>query len=131
MNLIRVTVHTDTDETPDLSYLDQTDAEMGPGFEAESAERRRAYEAGDWEMVGVYVTAHLLSDYGVTHTLRSMGLWGIESDSGDEYLHDVAVEEMLAIVTDLRALGITDDQIAAAIPPTFHADIIGPTPLVP
>lgn len=77
--------HVVVDEFADLSWLDQSDAEMGEGFELHARERRAAFDRGDLWMVGVFVTLH---DGQGREVARSAGLWGIESDSGDDYFDE-------------------------------------------
>ena len=74
------------DEDPDLSWLDQSDAEMGEGFEAEARERKEAFNRGDWWMVGVVVSA--MDETG--HKLAETSLWCVESDSGSDYFRTIA-----------------------------------------
>jgi hypothetical protein len=83
--------HVVLDDDADLSWLDQSDDEMGEGFEAHAKERKEAFERGDWCMVGVFVTLH--DDKGAEIT-RSAGLWQIESDSGESHFANVADEEI-------------------------------------
>jgi hypothetical protein len=54
----------------DLSWLDQTDAEMGEGFEAFAAERRVEHERGDMAMMGAILRD---ADGEIVSSL-----WGIE-----------------------------------------------------
>lgn len=95
------------DDRPDLSWLDQTDKEMGEGFEAESQKRKEAYHRGDWHMIGVRAVAHITvvrKDRTATYTLRSPGVWGVESDSSEEYLQEIFDEECAALRADIDAL---------------------------
>lgn len=96
------------DSDPDLSWLDQTDDEMGEGFEAQAAERKASY-GDDWEMIGIRATAQVLIPMGGAsnmQTIESPGLWGVESDSTDEYLHQIEDEQLDELRGILDALGI-------------------------
>lgn len=85
------------DENPDPSYLEQE------GFE----DRLKEYRRGDFNFVGVRAEADVEMG-GVNQKLTSGGLWGIEDDSGDEYLrNDVGKEEYLSLVDILEEIGAT------------------------
>ena len=84
---LKLTYRIVVDEDPDLSWLDQTDEQMGEGFEAASIKRIEAYGYNMWEMVGVVVE---LSWHGVV--FESASLWGIESDSDDTYFDEIVTE---------------------------------------
>lgn len=95
------------DDHPDLSWLDQTDKEMGEGFESEAQKRKDGYQRGDWHMVGVRAVADVTivrKDRTATYTLRSPGVWGVESDSSEEYLQELFNEECTALRADIDAL---------------------------
>ena len=87
------------DDDPDLSWLEQTGAEMGEGFE-EQARQRLADYGTMWEMVGVVVE---LSWHGAT--LESNSLWGIESDSDSEYFETVAKDLVDEIIGKIERIG--------------------------
>lgn len=97
------------DQCPDLSWLDQTDEEMGEGFEAQSNERKASYGSG-WEMLGCVAQATVSYPIGGNsrrlQTLSSGGLWGIESDSDRAYMQSVAQEQLTELVDHLTAFGI-------------------------
>lgn len=78
------------DEDPDLSWLEQSDADMGDGFEAEATARLQAYGNDEWRMVGV--RAVMVSVDG-ERIATSPGLWNVESDSSPEYLAQIFEEE--------------------------------------
>jgi hypothetical protein len=67
-------VEWEVDHDADTSWLDQTDDEMGEGFEAFATERKREHERGDVVMMGAILYA---ADGNVLTSL-----WGIEL-SGD------------------------------------------------
>jgi hypothetical protein len=87
------------DDAPDPSYLEQKDL----GFE----DRLEAFNRGDFGFVGVYARYELHNwQTGVTTTIRSAGLWGIESDSDANYFQQVFDEERQSLIDDLEAQGI-------------------------
>lgn len=107
---ITITVERLHDDSPDLSWLDQTDDEMGEGFEATATERKADYGTG-WHMVGVQAIASYLIPVGgggasSIQTMTSAGLWGIESDSEPEYFVQVEDEQISEVRAMLDALGI-------------------------
>jgi len=88
------------DETPDASYLEQE------GFE----KRRGEYNRGDFSFVGVRAVAeiHMPMDRKravfITSRIRSPGVWGIESDSGEDYFNQVFEDETEILMTMLNSL---------------------------
>ena len=91
----RIIVTDDSDA--DTSYLDQE----GLGFE----DRREAYHRGDFGFVGLYLEADVLIPYGadsIISTIRTPGLWSIESDSGESYFRSVAHDEYTILAEMLR-----------------------------
>jgi hypothetical protein len=98
---IRVVVEHDPD--PDVSFLEQEDLE----------DRLAAYRRGEFDFVGVRAEADVLVEDTV-QTLTSGGLWGVESDSGEEYLVGVAVEEYEQLRRVLKTVGVPTAQLPAA-----------------
>jgi len=101
LRLLYVRVEDDPD--PDVSYLEQE----------EFAERLAAYQRGDFTFVGVRVEAEIIIS-GTVQTLMSPGLWGIESDSGEEYIEEVAVEEYGELRKILTDIGVPTAQLPQA-----------------
>lgn len=91
-----VTIKRIEDDDPDTSYLEQE------GF----ADRLEQYRSGAFCFVGVYAEA-VIRVGGVRQVIRSSGLWGIESDSDEEYFEEVGGEEVIELHTMLSELGIT------------------------
>lgn len=86
--------------SPDASYLEQE------GFEDRLAEYRR----GDFHFVGVRAAIELQipnrnQGYYIQR-LESPGLWGIESDSGEDYFNEVFIEEKAILADMLEELGV-------------------------
>jgi len=98
------------DYDPDLSWLDQTNAEMGAGFEEQSKSRKESY-GETWEMLGVVAEATCSypfeSNIGTRlETFTSGGLWGIESDMDDNTRQDYENEQLADLVNHLSHFGI-------------------------
>jgi hypothetical protein len=70
--------------------------------------RMEAYNAGEWHMCGVRASVVLSIPHGdsfITQKITSPGLWGIESDSGEDYFNEVFAEESDTLADMLRELG--------------------------
>ena len=67
--------------------------------------RLQLYRDGSWHMIGLFMRADVDVN-GETITVRSGGLWGIESDSGRQYLMEVAVEEYDQLERELAGMGV-------------------------
>ena len=100
---IVITVERLWDDDPDLSWLDQTDDQMGDGFEDAARERTEGYRRGDWHMIGIRAYADVYVN-GVRQRLTSAGLWGIESDSDEDYLRSIEEEERDELAEIIRAI---------------------------
>lgn len=100
------------DESPDLSWLDADsgrytdveDVEERERYEREDAARLQAFYDGGWHMKGCWAEAKVLVG-GVTQTIRSGGLWGIESDAEDGYAREVEDDERHELLKILESLG--------------------------
>lgn len=103
-----ITVWHRPDEDPDLSWLEQ-DCFAHDGYGA----ARLASYGHDWHMIGIVAEAEI-TVAGVIQTITSGGLWGIESDSSDDYLREVADEELAALRDILVGLGFAADAIDGA-----------------
>ena len=93
----------------------------------EDAERLAAFHRGDWWMIGIRARAIVtVGDVVIGHTSKgpclrdfdfvaeSSGLWGIESDSGDDYRAEMYEEQIAELADALHALGFSHSDIAAA-----------------
>jgi len=88
------------DEYPDVSWL----------CDAADRERLDAFHEGIWHLIGIQAAANVLIPLGghlVTQTVTSPGLFGIESDSDEEYLDEVYAEECASLIAMLGAIGVT------------------------
>lgn len=111
--LVKIEIVTEGDWSPDTSYLDLEGNE----------ERKEACERGAFEFVGIYARAkvdhHKPNEGGGyqfigTTEYRSGGLWGIEDDSGREYLQAIADEQEAELREILKEEGFTEEEIADA-----------------
>jgi hypothetical protein len=96
------------DEVADASYLDQDCF----------ADRREAYERGEFSFVGVRAEAEVVIQ-GVIQTLMNGGLWGIESDSGKNYIQEVAETQWAALRDILLTVGVPASELPAAVNPSW------------
>ena len=89
----------DDETTTPLEYMDESD----------DKERIAAWRAGDWGFVGVRAKATIYVPAGggnfTTYTLTSAGLWGVESDSGEEYFASIFEDEQSGLIADLKKIG--------------------------
>lgn len=92
------------DEDPDTSWMDDD----------ENKDRRTEYERGDFQFVGVRAEADVVVE-GILQTLTSAGLWGIESDSGEEYIVEVAGKEYAELRKVLVAVGVPTTQLPTEV----------------
>jgi hypothetical protein len=113
MHIDEIKVEWLPDNYPDLSWLDQDDTEMGEGFEKESEARKEAY-GRDWWMQGCVAKATVSRPCGQGNrrieTFTSGGLWGIESDSDQDYLSTVENDELADLREHLEAFGVKWDE---------------------
>lgn len=100
--VIEVTDH--PDYAPDISWLDQTDDQMGEGFEEHAHERKEGYRRGDWYMLSVVAKATITGEINGRELTREEfnACGGIESDSGSDYLREMADELKAELMADLR-----------------------------
>src|SRR5215472_2019551 len=103
-----VTVRRINDCNPDTSYLEQE------GFE----KRLDEYNRGHFEFVGIRAEAEVSfptsPNYALIQRVTSGGLWGIESDSSEEYLQEIEQEELRQLREQLHAMGFSKRAISAA-----------------
>lgn len=102
--ILSIDVERIADNDPDTSYLE----------EDEFMDRLRGYERGAFGYIGIRAKAIVRLNGDLTQTITSGGLWGIEDDSDDDYLKSVAEEEKAALVSELLAMGFTQEQIDKA-----------------
>lgn len=100
--LVNVTIKWVEDDNPDLSYLDE---------ETYYNKLRRNTYGESWYMEGCYAEAeiHIPAQQGGFSTIqriRSGGLWGIESDSDDDYKHEIEQEQLANLKGQLEQLNV-------------------------
>lgn len=69
-------------------------------------ERMESLNNGNWYFMGIIAKAEIRTESGTMQVIRSGGLWGIESDSG-EYLEEVGKEELENLRLELESLGFS------------------------
>lgn len=104
-------VSEDTDG--DASYLEQDYDDVVDPIERQKyknydAARLKALALGDWYFIGLRARATIVitrdTGYSTVYELTSAGLWGIESDSGEDYLQSVYEEECATLRADIEAM---------------------------
>lgn len=106
------------DIQPDHDTRPEEDLFQNADYIAEDTARLDAWKRDEWYFTGVLavakiefmLTAHPLGSAGF-EKISSGGLWGIESDSVDEYFAEVYAEEVEDLKARLAALGIGEDKI--------------------
>lgn len=81
-------------------------------YARQDAARLAAWEAGEWCETGCFAVAKVRSPSGVVQTIRSGGLWGIESDAGEEYRREVEQDSLDDLRRELEAFGVALDGFA-------------------
>lgn len=66
--------------------------------------RLKAFRAGAWHFEGCYAVARVTVN-GTRQTIRTPGLWGIESDSDNGYRREVEEEQREELLDLLNSLG--------------------------
>ncbi len=138
--IVKIAMETPYDETADLSYLGeysqkpaqhyidrQERGDMGRHelryfnfgcgdleYIEQDYARYEAYNRGDWCAIGVRAVAEVMIN-GVRQKIKSSGLWGIESDSGADYLQETYREQLEELRDMLDELGFTSAEIDAAV----------------
>lgn len=87
------------DDSPDSSYLEQD----------EWSDRLEAYRNGDFGFCGVYLEAKIKipNEQGyIISSVRTPGLWSIESDSDKSFFRETANDEYWTLRNMLVELGI-------------------------
>ena len=95
---MRVIVESDPD--PDASYLEQEEFE----------DRLKSYKKGDFELQGVRAEAEVVIE-GITQTLTSGGLSGIESDSEENFFDEIIAKEWETLRAVLKTVGVPTEQL--------------------
>lgn len=105
----------------ELPYFIATNSAADTGNpESVDQDYRRMEDYGNgWVMVGVWIEAEVtVAECGrgssVIQRIRSGGLWGIESDSSDEFFAEVEAEEFTQLRAELSAMGFSKSAITRA-----------------
>jgi hypothetical protein len=92
--------------------------EEGEEVRERMEERKRRWEQGEWWMTGVRAAAKVRwydesapDGHYLIETISTPGLWGVESDAGEEYLDEIYREELTTLRDMLKAMGFSDDDI--------------------
>jgi hypothetical protein len=81
-----------------------------PDYRAEDEARLKAWFDGGWYFLGIRARATIKLPYGsnpdcwISSELYSPGLWGIESDSSEEYFEEVYRDERALLIDMLASL---------------------------
>lgn len=78
-----------------------------PDYQAEDQARLDAFYEGDWRFVGVRAKAIIVivrHNTATRYELASPGLWGIESDSEEDYFAEVLGDECNTLKADIAAM---------------------------
>ena len=77
-----------------------------PDYEREDRERIASWRRDEWWYIGIYVEVGLVVA-GTAQTIRTAGLWAIESDSDSAYFEEIAEQEYEELLGILEALGVS------------------------
>jgi hypothetical protein len=80
-----------------------------PDSPMQDYKRMEALQRGDWQLLGVWAEAILrVTVNGMTQQqrIRSGGLWGIESDSSQEFIRSVQLDELADLRAQLEAFHV-------------------------
>ena len=66
---------------------------------------------GDWFYIGIVATARVQTGTDIVQKIHSGGLWGIESNAGEDYHTEIEQEELKALREELKAVGFTEATI--------------------
>jgi len=102
------------DEMSDISYLQQYDInDKDPEirkYAKQDKERLESLYAGNWYFIGIQAKAEIRIN-GIGQVITSGGLWGIESDSGDDYFDEIYQEQKEELKNSLLELGFDAKEI--------------------
>lgn len=103
---IKIVCDIQLDDSADVSYIGNIATTLEENLADEA--RLQSYYHGDWHMIGVRATAEISIPYGeiswtIAH-ISSPGVWGIESDSSEEYLKAIYAEETAILLSMLDSI---------------------------
>jgi hypothetical protein len=76
--------------------------------------RMEELNKGYWYFIGIRAEASIQLVGDLTQKITSGGLWGINSDAGEEYFTEVEGEQRNELRDELKAIGFTERQITKA-----------------
>ena len=100
-------VEADEDANPE-DYLFQD-----PEYREQDQERLDAFNRGYWRMVGVRAEVEV-TIAGTVQTIRTPGVWAVESDSGQSYFNDLGTQEYAELLAILAEIGIPKNRVPKA-----------------
>ena len=106
VRLAAVRVVRDEDTDPDVSYLEQSE------FKGRLAE----YKRGKLHFYEMRVEADVELEGGVHAVISSTGVAGIESDTTEEELDDLIVEEWRSLRAALKTVGVPTAELPIEVP---------------
>ena len=93
------------DDNPDLSYLNTED----------HRDKKRLADYGNtWVSLGIFAEAEVSykeNDHKRLEWFRSGGLWGIESNSDEDYLEAIETEQIQDLLHHLKRFGVNINSI--------------------
>ena len=118
LELISIKRLTEFDEDPDISWLQQdyedcTEAEQIL-YKDQDKKRLDALNNDEWNFIGIQAKAEIHIN-GISETITSPGLWGIEDDPDESYLEEIYQEQKDELAEMLRELGFSDAQLLEAV----------------
>jgi hypothetical protein len=106
---------------PSFNYVDknghalpENTAEEVRKYVRQDYDRMESLDRGDWCFIGIRAQAQVQTGSAIVQDITSGGLWGIESDSGREYIEEVIRKELANLKTELLAWGFSKRAISAA-----------------
>ena len=136
----KITIKRQYDENPDLSYLGTFSDEPGKyaigtsgnsdvfqWFNADNVgnmkqarqnfKRMMEFETGDVHCIGIRAEAEIVTgqeNFGTLNWIKSGGLWGIDSDAGEDVMKEVEGDQLMELMDILIELGFTAKEIETA-----------------
>lgn len=87
-----------------------------PDSPKQDFERMESFNAYKWHLLGIRAKAVIMNPAtSVIQTISSPGIYGVESDSGDEYINYINNEEIENLCIELRGLNFSRRQISRAL----------------
>lgn len=86
-----------------------------PSSPREDWKRMEALSEGEWHYIGIIAKAVIRTGSGTMQTIRSGGLWGMESDADEDWLNEAAIEQVEELRKELKSLGFGSRAITYAL----------------